>query len=271
MPKEPSKEALEKAASIPAEAKSELAQLLAKRPIISRLAVYSMSSANLRPHLKLLLPSMAYYFVNGPWRHTWVAYGLDPRASSEHRFFQILECRNVYTPSRSSANVKRNVVGRRGGMSQVKRGELAEIKDHLVAPNAHIFDGVNLNGNFFIYQLCDLVFADTAIIVESPQHVANAVTEKEGWYKQGTMNLLREVVKRQWLAMQPSVKNAPLIDLEQEQADMEGLLLPDPSYGDFSLPSFTDADMHFLNNDFPLYEADEFGEDEDGLFDVYDE
>jgi general transcription factor 3C polypeptide 5 (transcription factor C subunit 1) len=218
---EADKEAIDRASSIPSEAKAEMERLLAERPIISRLAVYCMASPSLRPHLKALLPSLAYYFVNGPWRHTWVKYGLDPRQSPEYRKQQILECRNIYTPSRSTVNKQQASRGRRGGMQQVKR----RASGHAIPENGHIFDGIALNGNFFMYQLCDLIYDETQSIVDDQRLVSTTLSEKEGWYQEGTLAKLRDVVKRRWQVLRDKVKAPSYVDFEREQAELEDVLM----------------------------------------------
>lgn len=43
--------------------------------------------------LKVILPSLAYYFTTGPWRLMWVRYGYDPRKDFSSRYYQTLDYR----------------------------------------------------------------------------------------------------------------------------------------------------------------------------------
>ena len=43
--------------------------------------------------LKYLLPSVAYYFVTGPWRIMWVRFGYDPRSEPSAIKYQSLDYR----------------------------------------------------------------------------------------------------------------------------------------------------------------------------------
>lgn len=48
------------------------------RPIWSRRAIiYHMGEKAKR--VRLLLPSVAYYWIGGPWRTFWTKFGYDPR------------------------------------------------------------------------------------------------------------------------------------------------------------------------------------------------
>lgn len=236
VPTSPSEEAIDKARLVPDEARQELNDILKQRPIISKLAVYCMASNALRHHLRALLPSVCYYFVNGPWRNTWIRYGLDPRQSPEHRRFQVLECRNMYTQSRSAASQKK-FRGKRGGMQQVKRLPSSSSADTNVPPNGYLFDGVTLNGNFFMYQLCDLVYRETHDIVEDPSLVSTQANEKEGWYKDGTLSRLREIVKRRWIHLKKSATPS-YADFEREQADLEDILFSSSMLSQSVIDSF---------------------------------
>lgn len=40
-----------------------------------------------------VLPAVAYYFVTGPWRSTWVRFGYDPRRHPEAKIYQTLDVR----------------------------------------------------------------------------------------------------------------------------------------------------------------------------------
>lgn len=46
-----------------------------------------------RQKLKIILPSLAYYFTTGPWRLMWVRFGYDPRKDFNSRYYQTLDYR----------------------------------------------------------------------------------------------------------------------------------------------------------------------------------
>ncbi|XP_031623492.1 general transcription factor 3C polypeptide 5-like [Contarinia nasturtii] len=46
-----------------------------------------------RQKLKIILPSLAYYFTTGPWRLMWVRFGYDPRKDFTSRYYQTLDYR----------------------------------------------------------------------------------------------------------------------------------------------------------------------------------
>ena len=44
-------------------------------------------------HMKYALPTIAYYFVTGPWRSLWVKLGYDPRTDTAAKIYQLVDFR----------------------------------------------------------------------------------------------------------------------------------------------------------------------------------
>ena len=53
--------------------------------------------------LRYRLPQLAYYFSNGPWRMCWIAFGYDPRKSTDGRVYQVLDLRLPPSPALDAA------------------------------------------------------------------------------------------------------------------------------------------------------------------------
>lgn len=67
-------------------------EYLDKQPIWLRSAL-GFETKIPRQKLKVILPSLAYYYTNGPWRLMWVRYGYDPRKDFSSRYYQTLDYR----------------------------------------------------------------------------------------------------------------------------------------------------------------------------------
>jgi len=64
------------------------------KPVWSRCALAAHLLTSLTAHILIAaLPALAYYFVSGPWRGTWVRFGYDPRADPHAKIYQILDVR----------------------------------------------------------------------------------------------------------------------------------------------------------------------------------
>lgn len=63
-----------------------------ERPIWTKAAIrYNTGLTD--EHSKIILPVVAYYFPNGPWRISWVKFGYDPRKDPKARIYQTLDYR----------------------------------------------------------------------------------------------------------------------------------------------------------------------------------
>lgn len=63
-----------------------------ERPIWPRNGILARTGFT-NDHCKHILPAVAYYFVNGPWRTMWVRYGYNPRKEPSSRVYQTLDFR----------------------------------------------------------------------------------------------------------------------------------------------------------------------------------
>ena len=46
-----------------------------------------------RDNVKVILPSIAYYILTGPWRRVWVRFGYDPRTDPAAKLYQVVDFR----------------------------------------------------------------------------------------------------------------------------------------------------------------------------------
>ncbi len=78
---------------------AQVEALFAERPMWSRIAlancIADKNDRQLAIQNKALLPQVAYYIVNGPWKDSLVRYGYDPREEPEARFYQRLAFKYV--------------------------------------------------------------------------------------------------------------------------------------------------------------------------------
>lgn len=70
----------------------KIRQCFNERPIWSKTALMFVTKFS-NEQMKVLLPSVAYYFMTGPWRITWVRLGYDPRQDPSARIYQVLDYR----------------------------------------------------------------------------------------------------------------------------------------------------------------------------------
>jgi len=75
--------------------------LFERRPIWTKSAVVEHESTLGAFALKYILPCVAYFALNGPWRSCWIRYGYDPRLDRFAYAYQLLDYR---VPSKLDLN-----------------------------------------------------------------------------------------------------------------------------------------------------------------------
>jgi len=84
-----------------------LKKLFLKRPLWTRNALEMNIPAKEIRKLKTVLPTVAYYFSDGPWRTCWARIGYDPRKNSESRVYQVIDFRvppNIKLPNENTSS-----------------------------------------------------------------------------------------------------------------------------------------------------------------------
>ncbi|XP_035909078.1 general transcription factor 3C polypeptide 5 [Anopheles stephensi] len=170
------------------------------RPIWTKNALISINKLECSSQtLGVILPSIAYYYVNGPWRGTWVRYGYDPRKHFEARVYQLLdfrvrsigsvhECIKIKRLSRAKVNYRTadTVTHYRDDEQQFVNSEFDE---ETVPPYRVIY-----------YQYCDIHLKkvqDMLKKVPSPKS-GTVCDERNGWlpyrFDDQCRNIMMEIV-----------------------------------------------------------------------------
>ncbi|RWS08232.1 general transcription factor 3C polypeptide 5-like protein [Dinothrombium tinctorium] len=104
-PNEPSGPVFENASKYHVSEKlmEEVRKCFETRPIWSRNALlYKLKCT--RQELRLILPCIAYYFTNGPFRCMWIRFSYDPRKDKSSKIYQTLDFRLKQASGKSNNN-----------------------------------------------------------------------------------------------------------------------------------------------------------------------
>lgn len=63
-----------------------------ERPVWSKAALEFASRIPTQT-LKYIIPHFAYFSANGPWRNTWIKFGVDPRRNAGYVIYQSVDFR----------------------------------------------------------------------------------------------------------------------------------------------------------------------------------
>ena len=96
--------------SVSAEVREKMIASFAKRPIWNRVSLLYETGASFN-EVKYILPTVAYYFQDNPFRACWVRLGYDFRKDKESRRYQVIDfrLRKSYGNKRVDTEGKENI------------------------------------------------------------------------------------------------------------------------------------------------------------------
>ncbi|XP_076160281.1 general transcription factor IIIC subunit l(2)37Cd isoform X2 [Ptiloglossa arizonensis] len=190
----------------------QMHQIFEKRPIWSKNALmYETKFSNDR--LKILLPSVAYYFMTGPWKIMWVKLGYDPRKDISARKYQTLDyrlkamhglgstvkCKRNYSeytlPYKSTPAAKKKTI-----LSGVSSQEQSVKKEQDLNENVYIYrEGTVPPSRQMFYQYCDVLVDEIQeMLAKLPDPLPGTKChEKRGWLPSGFDVQCREIINKQ--------------------------------------------------------------------------
>ncbi|KFB39055.1 AGAP009321-PA-like protein [Anopheles sinensis] len=176
-------------------------QAFETRPIWTKHALRNEIQFQVRNNMMgVLLPAVAFFYVNGPWRSTWVRFGYDPRKDFEARMFQMLDFRvrafdamHETIKVKRVATVKANKTHHRYGpapQDQIARNENSSVFDEDTIPPCRIV----------FYQYCDIHLKKIKeMLSKVPTPMGGTVCdERNGWlpnrFDEQCRNIMSEIV-----------------------------------------------------------------------------
>lgn len=190
----------------------KIRQMFEERPIWSKNAII-YNTRFTSEQLKILLPSVAYYFMTGPWRIMWVRLGYDPRKDITARKYQTLDYRlKAMRGLGSTVKCKRNL----DYTLPYKSAPAAKPKTTVLTPNLNMEPNqtkkAEMNENMYIYregmvppsrqmfyQYCDILVDEVQqMLAKLPDPMPGArCHEKRGWLPSGFDIQCREIINKQ--------------------------------------------------------------------------
>ncbi|XP_076653346.1 general transcription factor IIIC subunit l(2)37Cd [Halictus rubicundus] len=202
----------------------QMRRLFEERPIWSKNAVMYKTKFS-HDRLKILLPSVAYYFMTGPWKIMWVKLGYDPRKDITARKYQTLDYRlKAMHGLGSTVKCKRNYAEYTlpykstpvGKQKTALSGVLAEQcgkKELELTDSVYIYrDGTVPPSRQMFYQYCDVLVDEIQeMLAKLPDPLPTTrCHEKRGWLPSGFDAQCREIINKQVRTVLRKQMNIPL-------------------------------------------------------------
>ncbi|XP_043790065.1 general transcription factor 3C polypeptide 5 isoform X2 [Apis laboriosa] len=191
----------------------QIRQIFEERPIWSKNAIMYKTKFSSQ-QLKILLPAVSYYFVNGPWKILWVKLGYDPRKDISARIYQILDyrvramhgltstvkCKRNYSeytlPYKSTPVSKQKTIVQNTTPSQEQNSK----KEQDLHENVYIYrEGTIPPSRQMFYQYCDVLVDEIQeMLAKLPDPLPGTkCDEKRGWLPSGFDVQCREIINKQ--------------------------------------------------------------------------
>ncbi|KAI9477928.1 MAG: RNA polymerase III transcription factor IIIC subunit-domain-containing protein [Benjaminiella poitrasii] len=202
--------------SLEIEAMEAVKRLFDERPIWAKVCL----KAHLDPkYHKLITRSLvhyAYVFYSGPWRDTWVKYGLDPRKTSEMAIYQHISFRRAVALEfvGRKLTVRRQITKY---TASVHSGDVKETEDQAepVSKDTNTFDGKTLRTNNSTVQLCDITDPDLLPLLHNPKYRKLEASRIEGFYYRCVYDRIRTALRLKSSALSEKGKAEPMPELEK--------------------------------------------------------
>ncbi|KAK6618973.1 hypothetical protein RUM44_003354 [Polyplax serrata] len=190
-----------------------LKQLFQVRPIYSKGAIKCVSKLPV-VQLKCILPCVAYYFTNGPWRSLWVRFGYDPRKDPTSRIYQTLDYRVRSHVSKEEIKIKRTSAGSSlsykfsnqtgKNLTVITRNPMeGQEKDDQKKPASQEMDYIFKPemippSRQYYYQYCDIHVPEIQVMLENLDPIdENAIChEVDGWLPPSMADTCRDIMNK---------------------------------------------------------------------------
>ena len=215
-----------------------------ERPIWSRNALVGKLGCE-RVDIKLMLPKISYYFVNGPFRCMWIRFGFDPRQQKDSKKYQTLDFRvkQVYAKNMSSIKIKakrsiyqyqlplkkkdnerlkpkQSTISSDSFSASTSKDKMdeafneSEIKAEKLLASYVFRPGLMPAYRQLFYQLCDIEVEEVQQLIHANDgNEPDICDERDGWCVSGTIDKIRAILS--------SVIDSMLTNSSTQQIDVE--------------------------------------------------
>ncbi|XP_025114194.1 general transcription factor 3C polypeptide 5-like [Pomacea canaliculata] len=213
----------------------ELKKLFEERPIWGKAGLrYRLRhNPSAEKHLKFVLPLVAYFFLNGPWRVLWVKYGYDPRKDPSAFKYQTVDFRLRHGPANEEVQA-RKLLARNSRFVRPKQPlnveDSYELNIELLQkddepdpdkqPQVQDFEfhiGVLPPQRQMYYQLCDIDVPEISERLTGNKAEETICDEKNGWGGPNFTQFCREAINKYVEEMQPVPKQLVTSKSQKEQ------------------------------------------------------
>ncbi|KAI9016341.1 RNA polymerase III transcription factor IIIC subunit-domain-containing protein [Phycomyces nitens] len=173
---------------------NEIRKLFKERDIWSRASLNNFLAPEHHKGIKIVLPSLAYTFRDGPWRSCWISFGMDPRKDPKYARYQQIYIRKL--SPHGTITTEKFPRSKRKTLPRFLIPEPSDNTNSGSAENSKINDPTEPSPNAALYQLCDIQNEDIKKVVNNPAYVKDFPTKHAGFYYNCVLICLRNAIRK---------------------------------------------------------------------------
>lgn len=215
-----------------------------EKPIWLRRHLYSIIPINWRNSFRYALAYVSYSTRMGPWKQSYIKFGVDPKSSDIYALYQTERFR-VHTASKRNDYDDVDEDDDNQGDDLVTDPLLVDKSSVRELPSDFKFNGRNIP-TISSFQLCDIEDPQLMELI-SPENLVSELSERDGWYNPVSLCRLRLIMKYKLRSL---VSRDPISDIKLKQV------------GDAAVSRYQN-NIEQKRQDKPGEESDDSDEDED--------
>ncbi|XP_072936997.1 general transcription factor 3C polypeptide 5 [Epargyreus clarus] len=171
-------------------------KLFEERPIWSLNLVRYQTKIKIAT-LKIVMPCLALYMKNGPWRMLWVKFGYDPRKEPGARIYQTLDFRLRAQAGVNNMVMTRDQLGHykkadRVRYSRKRMWEEPSVSEEICEGAVYFRPGMAPSQRQIFYQYCDIKLPEVEAMLATEPPPGFLCHEKRGWLPANTDDASRD-------------------------------------------------------------------------------
>ena len=177
-----------------------LEKLFEERPIWSRVSLNCKTRAD-SGSLRSALSCIAYHFCSGPWKFSWIKFGIDPRTLPKYKWYQVVECKTSRLKSARSKAFQASDYSFTTSLiddDDVSRDTASSrvLPDHRANPDSYLFTADSTPQTArMTYQLIDIELDSVKQLIRSNDGSETVCTKETGWFSAEVLDKIRTEIR----------------------------------------------------------------------------
>ena len=176
-----------------------LEALFQERPIWSRVALNCKTGAD-SGSLRSALSHVAYHFSSGPWKFSWIKFGIDPRMHPKYKWYQVVECKVARARHARSKALQASDYSFTTSLTDqavsIESAKSRQVPEYVRDPKSYLLTAeAAVHTARLSYQLIDIEIECMRELIRSTDGNETVCTKETGWFSAQDYEQIKFLVK----------------------------------------------------------------------------